>query len=126
LKPANIKLKPDGSVKVLDFGLAKALAPAAAGVSAGGQTFSPTITSPAMTQAGVIVGTAAYMAPEQAKGREADKRSDVWPGYSCAIMRLSVTDFINLELPPSAQAADPERYAHYAALDPVRLLIEAY
>jgi len=78
LKTANIKLKPDGTVKVLDFGLAKALAPVAAGASAGGQTFSPTITSPAMTQAGVILGTAAYMAPEQAKGREADKRSDVW------------------------------------------------
>src|SRR5262245_14263683 len=78
LKPANIKLRPDGTVKVLDFGLAKALAADQAGVAAGGQTYSPTITSPAMTQAGMILGTAAYMAPEQAKGREADKRSDVW------------------------------------------------
>ncbi len=76
LKPANIKLRPDGTVKVLDFGLAKALEPA--GTEAGSATTSPTITSPAMTQAGVILGTAAYMSPEQAKGRPADKRSDVW------------------------------------------------
>ena len=76
LKPANIKLRPDGTVKVLDFGLAKALEPAAA--RAGDATISPTITSPAMTQLGVILGTAAYMSPEQAKGRQADKRSDVW------------------------------------------------
>ena len=76
LKPANIKLRPDGTVKVLDFGLAKALEP---GAAAGGDvTASPTITSPAMTQMGVILGTAAYMSPEQAKGRQADKRSDVW------------------------------------------------
>jgi len=76
LKPANIKLRPDGTVKVLDFGLAKAFEPAAA--RAGDATISPTITSPAMTQLGVILGTAAYMSPEQAKGRQADKRSDVW------------------------------------------------
>jgi Tol biopolymer transport system component len=76
LKPANIKLRPDGTVKVLDFGLAKALAPAV--VQGGAATVSPTITTPAMTGVGVILGTAAYMSPEQAKGREADKRSDIW------------------------------------------------
>ena len=76
LKPANIKVKPDGTVKVLDFGLAKALEPA--GMIGADVMSSPTITSPAMTQLGMILGTAAYMSPEQAKGRQADKRSDVW------------------------------------------------
>jgi eukaryotic-like serine/threonine-protein kinase len=76
LKPANIKLRPDGTVKVLDFGLAKALDPVAAIV--GEVTPSPTFTSPALTQMGLILGTAAYMSPEQAKGRPTDKRSDVW------------------------------------------------
>ena len=77
LKPANIKLRPDGTVKVLDFGLAKALEPASGThIDA---TASPTITSPAMmTNVGTLLGTAAYMSPEQAKGRSADKRSDVW------------------------------------------------
>ena len=85
LKPANIKVREDGMVKVLDFGLAKLSDPggASSGAEAGGVGLtalmqSPTIMSPAMTMAGVILGTAAYMSPEQAKGRPADRRSDVW------------------------------------------------
>jgi len=85
LKPANIKLRPDGTVKVLDFGLAKALAPAVAQGAAA--TVSPTITTPAMTGVGVILGTAAYMSPEQAKGREADKRSDIW-AFGCVLHEM--------------------------------------
>ena len=76
LKPANIKVRPDGTVKVLDFGLAKAMEPAA--VSPVSVSMSPTITSPAMTQAGMILGTAAYMSPEQARGKTVDKRADIW------------------------------------------------
>ncbi|HUF25164.1 MAG TPA: protein kinase [Vicinamibacterales bacterium] len=77
LKPANIKVRHDGTVKVLDFGLAKPMA--LAGASGTGDPYnSPTITSPAMTAMGVILGTAAYMAPEQAKGRAVDRRADIW------------------------------------------------
>jgi serine/threonine-protein kinase len=73
LKPANIKLRPDGTIKVLDFGLAKAVDP-----TSGDVRNSPTITSPAGTGHGVILGTASYMAPEQARGRPVDKRADIW------------------------------------------------
>src|SRR5204863_4366708 len=76
LKPANIKVRSDGTVKVLDFGLAKAMEPT--GAMSPNVSQSPTITTPAMTQAGMILGTAAYMSPEQAKGRPVDRRADIW------------------------------------------------
>jgi len=78
LKPQNVKAPGQGKVKVLDFGLAKALDPAAgAAASAADMARSPTLTS-AGTQVGMILGTAAYMAPEQAKGFTVDKRADIW------------------------------------------------
>jgi serine/threonine protein kinase len=76
LKPANIKVRADGTVKVLDFGLAKAMDPAASGSSADAAN-SPTLTGQA-TAMGTIIGTAAYMSPEQARGRTVDKRADIW------------------------------------------------
>ena len=75
LKPANIKVRPDGTVKVLDFGLAKAMDPV--GASGADAMNSPTLTAGA-TQMGVILGTAAYMSPEQARGKVIDKRADIW------------------------------------------------
>ncbi len=77
LKPANIKIRSDGAVKVLDFGLAKAMDPAGASSSNPNVSHSPTLTHQG-TMAGMIIGTAAYMSPEQAKGKAVDKRSDIW------------------------------------------------
>lgn len=89
LKAANIKLRPDGAVKVLDFGLAKAFVEPAAGPDGAAYLLSqsPTITSPAMTRMGVILGTAAYMAPEQARGRAVDKRCDIW-AFGCVLYEM--------------------------------------
>ena len=84
LKPSNIKVRPDGTVKVLDFGLAKAFDLTGEDADA---TQSPTITSPAHTRTGVILGTAAYMSPEQAKGKTADRRSDLW-AFGCVLFEM--------------------------------------
>jgi serine/threonine-protein kinase len=85
LKPANIKLDRNGSVKVLDFGLAKTTP--AATVASALVSASPTITTPAMTEAGIILGTAAYMSPEQAKGHAVDQRCDVW-AFACVVYEM--------------------------------------
>ena len=79
LKPANVKVRDDGTVKVLDFGLAKALEPEVSG----DPSESPTMTA-AATRAGVILGTAAYMSPEQARGKTLDKRTDIW-SFGCVV-----------------------------------------
>jgi eukaryotic-like serine/threonine-protein kinase len=83
LKPANIKVRPDGTVKVLDFGLAKG----AESSVPGGLATSPTFTSPVMTQAGIILGTAGYMSPEQARGKAVDKRADIW-AFGCVLYEM--------------------------------------
>ena len=87
LKPANIKLRGDGGVKVLDFGLAKALDPNLTPSDPRALDLSPTVTSPALTMRGVILGTAAYMSPEQARGKPVDKRADIW-ALGCVLFEM--------------------------------------
>jgi Tol biopolymer transport system component len=84
LKPANIKVTPDDAVKILDFGLAKTMEAGAA--SFGDATTSPTISEIA-TQSGILLGTAAYMSPEQAKGRPVDRRVDIW-AFGCVLYEM--------------------------------------
>ena len=126
LKPANIKLRPDGTVKLLDFGLAKAVRPAAGslpGVSQGATT-----STPAVTEAGIIVGTAAYMSPEQATGKAVDHRADIW-AFGCVLFEMvtGCTAFGGDTLTDTLAAvmrAEPEwSRIPFGVTDPLRELI---
>ena len=118
LKPANVKVTPDGTVKVLDFGLAKAMTGDATGTDIAN---SPTITVE-HTRPGVVLGTAAYMSPEQARGRPLDKRTDIWSFgavlYECLTRRRpflgeTTSDLVAkiLEREPDWNALPPETSA---------------
>jgi len=127
LKPANIKVRADGTVKVLDFGLAKALDAHAASAAADN---SPTITTPAMTQAGMILGTAAYMAPEQARGKPVDRRADIWAFGVVLFEMLSGTRAFDGEDTTEVLGAVVRLEPNYSALPadvpaPVRTLLQS-
>ena len=109
LKPANVKVKADGTVKVLDFGLAKAFQPEASGASA---SESPTISlTAAATQMGMVIGTAAYMAPEQASGKPVEKRANVWAlGVVLYEMLTGTRPFVGDDV--------SKTLAHVIAIDP--------
>ena len=134
LKPANIKLRPDGTVKVLDFGLAKSFEQTRLPRDL---TESPTVLSPAPTLAGVILGTAAYMSPEQARGKGVDKRTDIW-AFGCVLFEMltgqkpfdgeTLTDIVAAivknepdwrALPPGTPAAVQSVIARCLRKDPV-------
>jgi rhodanese-related sulfurtransferase len=114
LKPANIKVRPDGVVKVLDFGLAKALDPA--GGSSTDAMNSPTLTAHA-TRMGVILGTAAYMSPEQARGKSVDKRADIWAFGVVVFEMLTGRRAFEGEMASDVLAKLIEREPDWTALD---------
>jgi serine/threonine protein kinase/Tol biopolymer transport system component len=122
LKPANVKVRPDNTVKVLDFGLAKAMDQV--GVSSANVSMSPTITSPpVMTGAGVLLGTAAYMAPEQARGKAIDNRADIW-AFGCVLFemltgRSAFTGDDTAELLANVLKSEPDWQALPADVPPV-------
>src|SRR5262245_27343477 len=112
LKPSNIKVTPDGRIKVLDFGLAKALDTAPGDTNL---TYSPTL-SFAATQQGVILGTAAYMSPEQAKGRPADRRADIFAFGSVLFEMLTGTQAFRGELATEIMASVMNQEPDYTQL----------
>jgi serine/threonine-protein kinase len=87
LKPANVRVRPDGTVKILDFGLAKSMSVDGAAVPPAALDDSPTLTSPGITQVGAILGSAPYMAPEQARGKVIDRRVDIW-AFGCVLYEM--------------------------------------
>jgi Tol biopolymer transport system component len=120
LKPANIKVRPDGTVKVLDFGLAKAMEPK--GATSASASMPPTITTPAMTQAGMILGTASYMSPEQTRGKTVDKHADIW-AFGCVLFEMLTGQnaFVGAEMPDvlaAVQATEPDWTRLPPALSP--------
>ncbi len=119
LKPANVKVTPDGKVKVLDFGLAKAFA-ADPMASSGSHDLSqsPTLAAAAGTQAGIILGTAAYMSPEQARGKAVDRRADIWAFGVVLFEMLTGRRLFDGETVSDVLAAVLTREPDWAALPP--------
>jgi serine/threonine-protein kinase len=127
LKPANIKLRPDGTVKVLDFGLAKAMDHTSGISPPGSDPNAPTLTR-AATEAGMILGTAAYMAPEQARGKAVDRRADIWAFGVVLFEMLTGTQVFRGDTISDTLAAVLTRQLDWHALpsatpEPVRQLV---
>ncbi len=117
LKPANIKVSEDGQVKILDFGLAKAMAVEGSASGDDGLSESPTLTL-AATQRGQILGTAAYMAPEQARGQAVDRRADIWAFGVCLFEALTASRGFDAQTAPETLAKILEREPEWEQLPP--------